>query len=582
MVVKLASDTTLLIEVAETPSISASLAVHAVRARLLKATQKSTDHLPPIRNLQLGYCSVLVDLDPLSGPYGQSTEEQFQNYLTKSITFSEDSPKNVIEIPVAYGGPNGEDLTIIAEAVNKSESEIIGLHSSPEYLVSFIGFSPGFPYLLGLPPELHTKRKGSPRTRVPAGSVAIAANQAGIYPSVTSGGWNLIGRTSFKLFDPTSYPPTALQPGDRVRFKPIKSDLNAPLAAANSQQPTPSYRNDRSNSSGDQPRACDDSDSISPTCMTILELPQGSSVQDQGRFRLADLGISPGGAADLVAHSIGQKLVGNTISAASLEVIAGRSLIRFEKDTWVAVTGAAVDPKIDGLPIKMWTALPVCAGQMLELNEPATGFRSYVSVHGGIGGPLLLNSRGSHTTTGFGGPFGAKYKPLEPLDSLPAGSCSEMKPTFRRANSKLAEFYSEFSVLRIIPGLQFTWFDALSVSRLEESEFTVTSDIDRSGVRLSGSPIPRKPEFSSLELVSEGVTQGSIQITSNGQPVFLYCEHPITGGYPKIATVIRADLFKLGQLHPGAKIRFQWVSVDEAWTANQQVYSLMEASIDEF
>lgn len=578
MVVRLASDTTLLIGVAEKPSVDASLAIHAARTKLLQAAKQSPERLPPIRNLQLGYCSLLVDLDPLGGPYGQSTEEQFQNFFTRPMSSSEDSPPTVIEIPVAYGGMNGEDLASVAEALNKSELEIIRLHSSPEYLVSFLGFSPGFPYLLGLPPELHTKRKGSPRTRVPAGSVAIASSQAGIYPSATPGGWNLIGRTSFKLFDPTDSRPTALQPGDRVRFRPVESNLNTSLISANSQQMPLSIRDERSHLSVHQ----QDSDSISPTCMTILELPQGSSIQDQGRFRLADLGISPGGAADSVAHSLGQKLVGNTIDAASLEVTSGRSLFRFERDTWVAVTGAAVDPKIDGLPIKMWTALPVCAGQMLELSEPTTGLRSYVSVHGGIGGPLLLNSRGCHTTTGFGGPFGAKYKPLEPLDSLPAGSCSEMKPTFRRANSKLAEFYSEFSVLRIIPGLQFTWFDALSVSRLEESEFTVTSDIDRSGIRLSGSPVSRKPEFSSLELVSEGVPQGSIQITSNGQPVFLYCEHPITGGYPKIATVIHADLFKLGQLQPGAKIRFQWVTIDEAWTANQKMRSLMEASIEEF
>lgn len=125
------------------------------------------------------------------------------------------------EIPVAYGGREGPDLETIARRLGRTPEEVVALHAAPLYTVAFVGFSPGFPYLIGLPPELERPRRDSPRARVPAGSVAIAGPFAGIYPSPTPGGWHLLGRTSVELFDPGAARPNRLAPGDRVRFVPL-------------------------------------------------------------------------------------------------------------------------------------------------------------------------------------------------------------------------------------------------------------------------------------------------------------------------------------------------------------------------
>jgi len=126
-----------------------------------------------------------------------------------------------VEIPTYYGGEAGPDLDQVAEICGLTPPEVIARHSAALYTVACIGFSPGFPYLTGLPAELHLPRRAIPRISVPAGSVAIAGGQAGIYPASSPGGWHLIGRTQIPLFSPMEEPPTRLKPGDRVRFVPI-------------------------------------------------------------------------------------------------------------------------------------------------------------------------------------------------------------------------------------------------------------------------------------------------------------------------------------------------------------------------
>jgi inhibitor of KinA len=126
-----------------------------------------------------------------------------------------------VVIPVCYGGAWGPDLEAVAAAHGLSADEVVARHSGAEYFVSAVGFTPGFPYLGGLPESLHTPRRPTPRTRVPAGSVAIGGAQTGIYPFETPGGWHLIGRTPLRLFHPQGRPPALLQAGDRVRFRPI-------------------------------------------------------------------------------------------------------------------------------------------------------------------------------------------------------------------------------------------------------------------------------------------------------------------------------------------------------------------------
>ncbi|PYQ64870.1 MAG: allophanate hydrolase [Acidobacteria bacterium] len=134
-------------------------------------------------------------------------------------------------IPVAYGGEFGPDLTLLAGERGISAGELARRHALADYTVAFLGFSPGFAYLSGLPPELFAARRETPRTRVPAGSVAIGGSWTAIYPAETPGGWTLIGRSAVRLFDPAAHPPALLRPGDRVFFQPMtEGDLRARIA----------------------------------------------------------------------------------------------------------------------------------------------------------------------------------------------------------------------------------------------------------------------------------------------------------------------------------------------------------------
>ncbi len=130
-----------------------------------------------------------------------------------------------IVIPVTYGGEAGPDLAEVATHCRLTPAQVVALHSSINYLVYFIGFQPGFPYLGGLPAALHTPRRDEPRLTVPAGSVGIGGSQTGVYPLASPGGWQLIGRTHLPLFDPSSDDPVLLRPGDRVRFAPQKGGV---------------------------------------------------------------------------------------------------------------------------------------------------------------------------------------------------------------------------------------------------------------------------------------------------------------------------------------------------------------------
>jgi KipI family sensor histidine kinase inhibitor len=136
----------------------------------------------------------------------------------------------LIEIPVCYGGEYGPDLDAVAKRAGLAPDEIVARHTAAEYAVAMIGFAPGFPYLLGLDPALATPRRTDPRTRVPAGSVAIGGAQTGIYPRELPGGWQLIGRTPLVLFDPRREPPCLLAPGDGLRFRAIRADEFEKLA----------------------------------------------------------------------------------------------------------------------------------------------------------------------------------------------------------------------------------------------------------------------------------------------------------------------------------------------------------------
>lgn len=208
-----ASDSSLLIAFGN--AISPEL--HARVIDLFQGLQARQD--PRIRNLHPGYTSVLVDFDPL-----QVSHEEVAEIVTQSQSpagANAEAKSNLVNVPVCYDVEFGPDLLNLATHANLSPEEVIRLHSSATYLVYFLGFSPGFAYMGGLPEKLHMPRLATPRGHVAGGTVGIAGSQTGIYPVDSAGGWRLIGRTPWRMFDPKAEPPTRLQPGDKVRFSAI-------------------------------------------------------------------------------------------------------------------------------------------------------------------------------------------------------------------------------------------------------------------------------------------------------------------------------------------------------------------------
>ena len=166
-----------------------------------------------------GYGTVTVYYQPWRITYDGLCAELWR--LSRRRGPSESEASRLIEIPVCYGGAFGPDLEFVADSHGLSPSEVSRRHARPSYRVYFLGFLPGFAYLGGLPPSLATPRRTTPRAAVPAGSVGIAGAQTGAYPLESPGGWQIIGRTPLRLFDPNRKPPALLRAGDRVRFVPI-------------------------------------------------------------------------------------------------------------------------------------------------------------------------------------------------------------------------------------------------------------------------------------------------------------------------------------------------------------------------
>src|SRR5215469_11243507 len=216
MLIAPASDSSLLIRFGNEVSRDAHRQVIA----LFHAIQQLHD--ARIRNLHPAYASLLIDFDPF-----RLTHEELESIVAPLLSSPlppSPEPAPAVQIPVCYDCDLAPDLISVAHQTYLTPEQVIALHSGGDYFVYFLGFSPGFAYLGGVPKQLHVPRMASPRKHVSAGSVGLAGEQTGIYPHASPGGWQLIGRTPLRMFVPPADPPSRLQPGDRVRFRRITRD----------------------------------------------------------------------------------------------------------------------------------------------------------------------------------------------------------------------------------------------------------------------------------------------------------------------------------------------------------------------
>jgi biotin-dependent carboxylase-like uncharacterized protein len=288
-----------------------------------------------------------------------------------------------------------------------------------------------------------------------------------------------------------------------------------------------------------------------------------ASVQDLGRPGHASIGVPAGGAADQVSLRAVNAVLGNEPGAAAIELTLTGGAFRFGCDACFALggaTGEAWVERADGerREVCWWTSTQAAAGDALRIAHSRVGVRVYLGISGGVRTPAVFGSRSTHIAAGFPRlalKAGDAVPIIEARDAArdlhmvtPSDVARRERDVFRMA-------------LRVLSGPHAEMFDAVAMERLLAEEFTISSESSRTGVRLRATPALPAPTTS---LLTQPMGAGCIQVPSGGQPIILGRDHPTTGGYPVLASVISADLDAVGQLRPGRTVRFERVTMDEA------------------
>lgn len=299
-----------------------------------------------------------------------------------------------------------------------------------------------------------------------------------------------------------------------------------------------------------------------------------STVQDLGRFGCARYGVAASGALDGFAVRVGNLLVGNDENAAAVETTLMGLRVKVLRDTLVAVTGGDLQPRTSSGPLPTWRSHLVKEGEVLVFAGPASGLRAYLAAAGGIQVAPVLGSRSTNLASGFGG-FGGRA--LRQRDILAVESVQDpLRHGGRAFPPEAVPVYASPWRLRVVWGPQDDHFSEEGRQAFVTAAFTVSPDSDRTGIRLKGPLVGRKPGLGE-SIISEGILSGAIQVPGDGQPIIILGE-TASGGYRKIATVISADLPLLGQVTPGDEVCFEAVSMDAAVQALRE----MERKIETF
>lgn len=521
-------------------------AVHVAQQIRAMALRGVRDVVPTFR-------SVAVYLDPL-----QADVDDIVATLLREVTA--DPPRHqrgaLHDIPVVYGGEAGPDLDAVAATSGLSAQQVIAAHSACVFRVFMLGFLPGFAYMGVLPDVLVARRRSTPRPRVPAGSVGVAGQQTGIYPRESPGGWALIGRTSVRLFDTHRPRPSLLAPGDQVRFIPSSGEVLPPEPVV-AVQPGRARR---------EPAL-------------VVERPGlQTTVQDLGRWGHASEGVGVAGAMDGVSLRRANAAVGNRASDAALEITVTGPELRVTRDVVMAIAGAEIDVRVDGVPAAAATPLAVRSGARISAGPCRTGARAYLALAGGVDVPEVLGSRSTHLPSEMGG-YGGRG--LRAGDTIATG-----EPQTGRAATSVEAWpagapWGERGggrTLRVMPGPQHESFPPGALQRLLDTTFVVSPQSNRMGYRLTGGQLP----VPSGEMISDATFAGSVQVPPSGEPILLMADRQTTGGYPQLAVVITADLPRAAQLAPGDRVRFAQTTRRDAVAAlaeQEQQLRAMESHV---
>ena len=525
---------------------------------------------------------------------------------------------STVEIPVVY---DGADLAEVARLTGMSEQGVVEAHTGAAWTAAFGGFAPGFAYLAASGDPLDVPRRDTPRTAVPAGSVALAGTFSAIYPQRSPGGWQLIGRTDAVLWDEHRDPPALIRPGDTVHYRAVRELVSladdaaaAPSRAASPGVPAPAAPTAADDTPRESAGQRDPDPGAEGASDLVVEDPgMQTLVQDLGRPGLGDLGVVASGAADRVSAAQANRLVGNRPADAVLEVTLAGLRLTARGHHVLALSGAPVTGVIT-----------TPAGADARDAAPASGAHGALraaSAPDGLSAPEAPTEgceaqtpvaeppegRGPHPgeertrTVPFCAPFalydgehltlhapasglrswvavrggvdvpevlgsratdvmsGIGPRPLCAGDELPVGRVRPTRPVSLPETPEVAvPAADEVTELRITRGPRDDWFTPASLDTLTGRTWHVSSESNRVGVRFETPPDGRLLERGRTdELASEGVAPGSLQVPHSGVPVLFLADHPVTGGYPVVAVVVPEDLPRAAQLAPGARVRFR-------------------------
>jgi KipI family sensor histidine kinase inhibitor len=447
-----------------------------------------------------------------------------------------------VEVEVCFDGP---DLGAVADFVALEVAGVVARLAATTLRVGWLGFMPGFAYLVGLPDSLASvPRLARPRARVPAGSFALAGGYAGIYPQATPGGWNVLGRTAVRLFDADRSEPAFLAPGDLVRIRPVAS-LDSPEPGP--PEPGPAERLAIS--------------AAGPRRVSVLDAGTLTLIEDLGRVGMAHLGVGRGGPADALRHRIANLAVGNPATSAVLEITASGPTLRFDCAAHVALVGEC-SLYIDGREAPPSSVQLVDAGQTVSVGTVRQGLRSYLAVSGGIETPPVLGSRAADAR------FSLWPGPLRRGDELDLGTAGRPRGRF---------FEPAFgTVLGVEAGPDGGGEPAAAAAFqiLLGHRWQVTPDSDRVGTRLR----PTEPAAARVAadaarrlppIASRATVTGAVQLPPDGCPIVLGPEHGTVGGYPIVAVLTPSSESRSGQLRPGDVVSFESASSAPSTVAAQ-------------
>jgi biotin-dependent carboxylase-like uncharacterized protein len=283
-----------------------------------------------------------------------------------------------------------------------------------------------------------------------------------------------------------------------------------------------------------------------------------TTVQDRGRYGYQRFGMPVSGAMDVFSLELANLLVGNDPGDACLEATISGPELEFTGPTWVAITGADMNPHLNGQGIPINTAIDVRPGDRLGFRGLRSGCRSYIAFAGGIALPPVMGSRSTYLRAGIGGHQG---RALMPGDELPLGE-PVGKPSLKKIPEGLIPEYKHEQTIRVISGPEAHYFEIPGLRSFLSTEYTVTAQSDRMGYRLSGDPIRHKEGMTNI--ISAGISLGTVQVPGDGQPIILMADRQTSGGYARIANIITVDLSLIAQMKPGERICFKETTLNIA------------------